>query len=65
MHLTFHLIHIGGRVPRVADVTFEVRHLCDDIYLFKNGFFRPAGNELTLMGGDGAKLQPPKQPGAC
>ena len=50
-----HAVHIGRGAAEVGEVAFEVGHLCHLFYLFQYALFRAAGDELALMGRDGAE----------
>ena len=50
-----HAVHVGRGSAEVGEVAFEVGHLDDLLHLFQNALLRAAGDELTLMGGDGAE----------
>ena len=47
--LASHLIHIRRRTTKVADVTAEVGHLGDGLYLPEYALLRTTCDELTLM----------------
>ena len=66
LHLAFHVVHIGTGSAKVADVSFKVIHLGDQIHFLHDGLLGTAGNELALMGGDGAETASAKNiPGVC
>ena len=50
-----HAIHVGTGATEVAEIAFEVGHLGDLLYLFQYALLRATGNELALMGRDGAE----------
>ena len=50
-----HAVHVGRRAAKVREVTLEVGHLYHLFHLFQDALFGPTGNELALMGGDGAE----------
>ena len=52
---SFHAVHIGRGTAEVREITFEVRHLHHLPDFPQDTLLGAAGNELTLMGGDGAE----------
>ena len=50
-----HAIHVGRRSSKVAQVTFEIRHINDLLHFFQDVFLRTACDELALMSGDGTE----------
>ena len=50
-----HAVHVGRGSAEVGEVAFEVGHLDDLLHLFQDALLRAAGDELALMGGDGAE----------
>ena len=57
-----HAIHVGTWPPQVANVALEIFHLHHLFHFAHNRLFTSRGNELALMGTDGAKGTPPKAP---
>ena len=50
-----HLVHVSGGAAEVADGAAEVGHLFDGFDFFEDGGFGARGDELALVGGDGAE----------
>ena len=50
-----HAVHVCRGSAEVGEVAFEVGHLDDLLHLAEDALFRAAGDELALMGGDGAE----------
>ena len=50
-----HAVHVGRGSAEVAEVAFEVGHLDDLLHLAQYALLGAAGDELALMGGDGAE----------
>ena len=50
-----HAVHVGRRTAEVAEIAFEIRHLDDLLHLFQYALLGAAGDELALMGRDGAE----------
>ena len=50
-----HTVHICRGASEVGEIAFEVRHLDDLPHLAEDALLRAAGDELALMGGDGAE----------
>ena len=50
-----HAVHIGRGSSEVGEVALEVGHLDDLLYFLEDALFRAAGDELALMGRDGAE----------
>ena len=53
--LTVHGIDVGRRTAKVAQITLEVRQLGDGLDLLQNALLAARGDELALMGRDGAE----------
>ena len=50
-----HAVHIGRGTAEVGEVAFEVGHPDDLFHLFQDALLGAAGDELALVGGDGAE----------
>ena len=50
-----HAVHVGRGSAEVAEVAFEVGHTGDGFEFAQDAFLRSAGDELALVGGDGAE----------
>ena len=50
-----HPVHIRRGTAEVGEVALEVGHLYHLLHLFQYALLRTAGDELALMGGDGAE----------
>ena len=53
--LPSHAVHIGRRPSQIAQITLEVGHPGDGLYLFQDAFLAPADDEFSLMGRNGAE----------
>ena len=57
-----HSIHIGAGTAQIGEVALEIIHLNDLSYLSQDALLGAAGNELALMGGNGAEGTAAKTP---
>ena len=53
--LSMHLVHIGTRSAKVANISFEVRHLRYLLRLFNDRFLASGDDKLPLMCRDGTE----------